>query len=395
MNPNLKIILSIIFAQHLILKNIMKKFLLILSVVVSIVSCQTDSKEYVISATIDDVPNGAKVSLKAVAENQTSLIDTTVVENGSFTFTGSVNEPDIHIILVQGVQGRLPFILENKELDITMYKDSVGLSKIEGSKENDVAQNYMKAVSKFRKKTDSLMINLNKARRVNDTVFMKSFRDKRLAIKNENDSYNLKFLSENQKSLFSMLLLENLLKTKAIKNSEVLDYFNAFPSELQNSSVGKRIKEKIDAIAKTEIGVLAPDFTAPNPDGEQITLSEIKGQVTIIDFWAAWCAPCRKENPNLVKLYEKYHNKGLEIIGVSLDGSSRQKDAKQSWLDAIEKDGLKWPQVSNLSYFYDPVAKKYNIQAIPATFILDSEGKIIAKNVRGTELEQKISALLD
>ena len=106
------------------------------------------------------------------------------------------------------------------------------------------------------------------------------------------------------------------------------------------------------------------------------------------------CGPCRRENPNVVKVYEQYHDKGLEIIGVSLDGAPNQKDPKKAWLDAIEKDGLEWNHLSSLMYFNDPVAKQYNIKSIPATYILDQEGKIVAKNLRGAALELKIKELL-
>ena len=115
----------------------------------------------------------------------------------------------------------------------------------------------------------------------------------------------------------------------------------------------------------------------------------------MVDFWAAWCGPCRRENPNVVRIYEKFHQKGLEIIGVSLDGQGRQQDPKKAWVEAIEKDGLKWHHVSNLKYFNDPVAKQYNIQSIPATYILDAEGKIVAKNLRGVALERKIEELIN
>lgn len=373
----------------------MKKIFITLAVLLSLISCQKESNEFVISATIDGVPNGAKVTLKEIKDNNTAIMDTTTVMDGKFTLKGSVSEPDIHVLMIQSVPGRLPFILENKNLEMHLYKDSLGLSKIDGSKDNDVAQNYMKGISKLRKRNDSLMIKLNEARRSNDTLFLKSFRNKRMEIKNENDAFNLDFIKENNNSLFTAFLLENLMKTNTIKIDEVSKYFNSFPEKLQKTSVGLRIKERIDAAMATEIGSIAPDFTAPTPDGKEITLNEIKGKVTILDFWAAWCGPCRKENPNLVKIYENYHSKGLEIIGVSLDGNVRQKDAKQDWLNAIEKDGLTWHQVSNLNYFNDPVAKKYNIQAIPATFILDSDGKIIAKDLRGPALEQKIAELLD
>ena len=149
------------------------------------------------------------------------------------------------------------------------------------------------------------------------------------------------------------------------------------------------------ATQATEIGQTAPAFTAPSPDGEMIALNDIKGKLTLIDFWASWCKPCRRENPNVVKVYNKYHDKGLEIISVSLDGTRSQKDPKAAWLKAIEDDNLTWNHVSNLQYFNDPVARSYYIRSIPATFLLDENGKILAKNLRGPALEQAVAKHLN
>ena len=127
----------------------------------------------------------------------------------------------------------------------------------------------------------------------------------------------------------------------------------------------------------------------PSPDGEILNLSDLKGKVTIIEFWASWCRPCRVENPNLVRLYKEMHPKGLEIVGVSLDRT------KASWLRAIDDDGLIWNHVSNLKFWQDPIAKLYNIRAIPASFIIDQEGRIIDKNLRGAQLAARISQILN
>jgi peroxiredoxin len=269
------------------------------------------------------------------------------------------------------------------------------MSIIEGSEENDIAQDYRKTASEFRIENNALLEKLNLAKKNGDSVSLKLHSERINTIRQNYRDFNINHAYDNTNSIFSLLLLENLIRSKALTINEVDGIFKQYPDNLKKSAPGKRIEEKINVTLATEIGAIAPDFTAPDPDGKQISLNEIKGKVTIIDFWAAWCGPCRKENPNVVKLYEKYHDKGLEIIGVSLDGNSRQKDPKKAWLDAIEKDGIKWHQVSNLNYFRGPVAKQYNIQAIPATFILDSEGKIIAKNLRGSALAQKISELLD
>ena len=171
--------------------------------------------------------------------------------------------------------------------------------------------------------------------------------------------------------------------------------FNNFTDDVKQSRSGKELKGFLDATKATAEGSVAPNFSAPTPTGELLELNDIRGKVTIIDFWAAWCGPCRKENPNVVKVYEKYHDKGLEIIGVSLDGSRRQQDPKAAWIKAIEDDKLTWHHVSNLKYFNEPIAKQYSIRSIPATFILDSEGKIVAKNLRGKALEDKIAEMLN
>jgi len=146
----------------------------------------------------------------------------------------------------------------------------------------------------------------------------------------------------------------------------------------------------LDSMTSVNIGSVAPDFSAPSPDGKMISLKESMGKVTLIDFWASWCGPCRQENPNVVALYNEFHDKGLNIIGVSLD---KEGDA-QKWKDAIAKDGLTWNHISNLKHWKEPIAEQYNVKSIPATFLLDASGKIVAKDLRGEELKAKVKELL-
>ena len=139
----------------------------------------------------------------------------------------------------------------------------------------------------------------------------------------------------------------------------------------------------------TGIGDEAPDIVMNGIDGKTMKLSSLRGKLVLIDFWASWCGPCRAENPNVVALYKELHAKGLNIIGVSLD-----KDAAK-WKEAIAKDGLTWPQISNLKYWDEPIAKQYNVESIPATFILDANGTVVAKDLRGAELKAKVTELLN
>jgi len=155
--------------------------------------------------------------------------------------------------------------------------------------------------------------------------------------------------------------------------------------------MAQNLKQTLEKYKAAEIGSKAPEFTGPTPQGEELALKNNLGRVTIVDFWAAWCKPCRVENPNLVKTYNKYKDQGLSIISVSLDRPGQ----KEKWLKAIKEDKLEqWNHVSNLQHWNDPIAKKYKISAIPATFILDENGVIVAKNLRGDELENKIGELL-
>lgn len=373
----------------------MKRLFFSFSLIVALFSCQNDQKGFVINGSIDGIEDGKQVILRTIKDNKPVDLDTVEVKNGKFSIKGTSENPDIHMLMIQDVRGNLPFILGNDKLDMTLYKDSIAVSLIKGSAENDLAQKYTKEVLRFRKMNDSLRKQSITAQKEKDTTFLNEYSARMRDLRKQNDEFNLKFIEENQDNLFTILLLENLYSSRKLDAEKANEYLSGFPQELQQSLSGTRLKERIDAALATQIGSVAPDFTGKNPEGKDITLSEIRGKYTIIDFWAAWCGPCRRENPNIVKVYEKYKDKGLEIVGVSLDGTPRQKDPKQAWMDAIKQDSLTWHHVSNLNYFSDPIAKKYNIRAIPAMFVLDSEGKIIAKNLRGPALEQKMSELLD
>lgn len=157
-------------------------------------------------------------------------------------------------------------------------------------------------------------------------------------------------------------------------------------SKMPESEYLKEIQAKYNAVKSTMIGGQAPNIKLPSPTGDSISLSDFRGKVVLVDFWASWCGPCRKENPNNKRIYEKYANKGFEIFAVSLDRT------KNDWVTTIEKDGLPWIHVSDLAHWNCAPAKEYKVRAIPATFLLDREGNIIAKDLRGQELESFLDA---
>ncbi len=171
---------------------------------------------------------------------------------------------------------------------------------------------------------------------------------------------------EIQKMLVAFQTMARQKQMEAIKNSR------------QNPAKPK---------SKVKVGMEAPEIALPTPDGETLKLSDLRGQYVLIDFWASWCKPCRAENPNVVRVYNEYKDKGFEILGVSLDRN------KQAWVQAIQKDGLTWPHISDLGFWKSEAAQTYGVSSIPYTVLVDKEGKIIAENLRGGNLEVKLQEI--
>ena len=385
----------------------MKRIITILLVGLLVVSCKTDSKPaekqldgYVISGNAPGIYNGIRVYLQSKGlRGKVVNRDTAIVMNEQFKFEGKIAYPEVLTLAVNSVKGNLPIIVENKAITIQLDKDDLKKSVISGTKANE-------DMVAFEAQLHDLV-----AKRVEQRGKMRqlSSAEERAQVSAELADINkqltdlpINYVEKNPNSLYAMILFDNMLGMKDVDIKRIAPLYDSMDDNNKNSKLGTDIKKKIDIITTqraargaTEIGKKAPEFSAPTSDGKQLALADALGKVTIIDFWAAWCGPCRRENPNVVNIYNKYHDKGLEIIGVSLDGNPRQKDPKSAWLKAIEQDKLTWNHVSNLNYFNDPVARAYNINSIPATFILDEKGTIIAKNLRGADLEAKIAELLN
>ena len=385
----------------------MKKALLLLALC-AIFGCKTDSKMpapiegYRIVGEAPGVYNGIRVYLN-IQDQKGRLwaTDTAIVVNERFTFEGDLETPHYVELTMNSTFGTLPLILEHEEVQLTLDAKDVSNSSISSAAANDALKAYNKTNTAIDDEYDTLAEELkkqNSAETADPAVITKKLGQ----IRERKEAFPYEFIKEHKDNYWSLILIDQMLTSRKLEVTEIEKSFFSLRNDLTSSAYGQRISEKIAqtkfqvaSLTATEIGQHAPNFTAPTPDGASFELYKNLGKVTIIDFWAAWCGPCRRENPNVVKVYNKYHDKGLEIVGVSLDGNTRQKAPKDAWVKAIAQDQLAWHHVSNLNYFNDPVAKAYNIRSIPATFVLDAEGKIIATNLRGQSLENKIAELLD
>jgi len=241
----------------------------------------------------------------------------------------------------------------------------------------------------------------NLAQQQKDTVTINKLIKQNNDIQNGLKDMMVKYPDTHPKSFISALIVLEMFRDPNVDTKKIKKLYDSFDESLRNTKTAKKIKDQLDALNNIKkepkpqpkpvainIGEIAPDFSAKNPQGVTVSLKQSLGKVTVIDFWASWCGPCRKENPAVVAMYNELHAKGLNIIGVSLD-----KDAAK-WKEAIAKDKLTWTHISNLKEFEDPIALQYNIEQIPTTFVLDASGKIVAKDLRGDELKAKVKELL-
>ncbi len=373
----------------------MKKLIfrvLSLSSLIFLSSCGSSNNQFDLIGNAD-VSDGTMIYvLQADQNNQPYIKDSTSVQSNSFKFKGISSTPQISYIQVEGVNGYVLAILENGDIKADIYKDSISKSRVYGTKSND-------DFIKYKAETKYLVDIMNNISSDAQSAIMNGDVDTAMELEKEYNSkerevmlYEWDFIVDNLDSYMSALLLEVFMIENKVNKDSIIDVYESLSNRIKVSDVGKNIADLLSQFEDPiEVGEIAPDFTAPSIDGPDITLSNelLNNKVTLLDFWAAWCRPCRIENPNLVRLHKKYKNAGFDIIGVSLDRTREQ------WEQAVIDDNLPWTQVSNLNFWNDPVARRYSIRAIPQSYLLDKDGLVMGKNLRGQELEDRILALLN
>tara|TARA_A100001011_G_C14316043_1_gene848038 strand:- start:2619 stop:3701 length:1083 start_codon:yes stop_codon:yes gene_type:complete len=359
----------------------MKYYILFLFLIFSC-STKRDINNYSLNIEFKNSNNEEITIEKVKSDYSIELIKSDFLDNDNYKIDLLVNEPTLFRLNIVG-KNSIDFVLENNDVNISIDGNDISVIGSVGTDNLTIIKKY---INDYQDERYELNRSFIQASRDDNKLEILKIRNQSEQLEN-NFTKNFKKLIWNMDNSIASFFVADYLK--------IDDHFNFWDSlilkyekDLGYTSYYKALNEKFNRIKVLSIGQYAPEISLNDPDENQLTLSSLRGKYVLLDFWAAWCRPCRVENPNIVKMYNKYKNYGFEVFQVSLDRD------KSTWINAINKDGLnELNHVSDLKFWKSDAAITYNIKSIPASFFIDPDGKIIAKNLRGPRLEKKLSEI--
>jgi thiol-disulfide isomerase/thioredoxin len=345
----------------------MKSFFLLLLAVPFFAISQPNSNGYEISGNITGYPDGASVSF---LNQQTNALEKQgTIQDGKFTIKGNLAEPSF-IILVFGEQPpAVPMFIDNSKILIKGDRNNLENLSITGSKTENEYQEYVNAVKPYEH------LFTGEGGKSSDSI---------LALEKITERFVKKYPSSHVDPVAIIRMMQISSNVKLADN-----LFQSMSKDVKQTNLAKYVDQQLEIAKINPIGSKIADFSETDTAGKRVSITSFRGKYVLIDFWASWCGPCRMENPNVVAAYNKYNDKNFTVLGISLD------QAKPAWLNAIRMDGLNWTQVSDLHGWSSGLATKFKISSIPQNILIDPNGIIIAKNLRGEALNQKLGELFN
>lgn len=363
----------------------------ILSLFVLLPLMAAAQKKYTLSGTITGL-KGPAMAWLSYSQGDKKFNDSASIQNGKFVFRGSVEEPVQAFLTVR--HGTPPpaktqpdyfvFFIENSDITITAA-DSIKNAVIRGS----VAERDSREIEAQIRPLTDIIIRLNNqfSGKPHDEARKKAS-DSVVSLVAQIKDTRLKYIRSHPTSFIALYHYNLYIVDKNFDPATMEPLYQQFSSALRSSRMGQLTLEKIENTKRRQVGAMITDFSQNDLDDHPFKLSSLRGKYVLVDFWASWCVPCRAENPNLVKAYNELKNKNFEVVGVSLDQS------KAAWKNAVEKDGLPWIHVCDLKGWKNDVATLYNISSVPQNLLINPEGRIVARNLRGDSLLQQLSAFI-
>ena len=369
-------------------------------VLVSVISCNQKENQststntagaYTINGKITGIAKGEMIICRKMMADDAVADTAFAAADGSFSFKGEVAEPMITSIYlpktVEETQMAISFFTEVGTTNIEADVLALNKAKVNGGNSNKDLQAITAITEKYYVQMKVLGDSLRKLYDAGKMEAVMKLEQQYLQLEQKQKEDIADFIKNNPKSYASAYYAYQL-NTDATDPSKALKAFESLDKSIQSSFYAQKLKKIADALQATAIGSIAPDFTLQSIDDKPVALSSLMGKYVLLDFWASWCGPCRKENPNVVKAYNQFKNKNFTVFGVSLD------EDKIAWQNAVLKDQLAWQHVSDLKGWRSSAAALYGVQSIPANFLLDPSGKIIAKDLRGEDLEKMLASIL-